>query len=186
MGVGRVPPRHFSLGNFCWPTREKGARKKGGKLEEKKENLKGKRWKIENGRGKGMKKRRGLFSLFLFFFLSFFRLSVFETTKICLGSTKMDNFYREKSYFTLGKYRKNWLCPLWKISLLRPCWALSSCPNSNRKYSMKSCIKCKPCKPIDTRLGHISIGDTAPIGRWQCANIALWIGYTIANFLKST
>ena len=68
---GRVPPRHFSPGNFCWPTREKVARKKGGKLEEKKENLKGKRWKIENGRGKGMKKRRGLF-FFVFVFLSFF------------------------------------------------------------------------------------------------------------------
>ena len=49
------------------------------------------------------------------------RKSPFEITKICLGSTKMDNFYREKSYFTPGKNRKNWLCPLWKIFLLRPC-----------------------------------------------------------------
>ena len=34
-------------------------------------------------------------------------LALFETTKICLGSTKMDNFYREKSYITPGKNREN-------------------------------------------------------------------------------
>ena len=74
---------------------ERGKREKG---EEKKENLKWMRWKIENGRGKDMKMRRGLF---------FFCLLRFETTYICLGSTKMDNFYRESLYFTPGKNREN-------------------------------------------------------------------------------
>ena len=30
-----------------------------------------------------------------------------ETTEICLGCTKMDNFYRVKAYFTLGKNGKS-------------------------------------------------------------------------------
>ena len=29
-------------------------------------------------------------------------LVTFETTKICFGCTKMGNFYREKTYFTLS------------------------------------------------------------------------------------
>ena len=33
-----------------------------------------------------------------------FCLSLFETTEICLGSTKMDNFYREKANFTPRLY----------------------------------------------------------------------------------
>ena len=42
-----------------------------------------------------MKMSRGHFDLFFFFF--FFFLSLFETTEICLGSTRMDNSYREKT-----------------------------------------------------------------------------------------
>ena len=54
-GGGRVPPRDFWLGNFCWPTRKKKARKKGkrGKnWEEKKENCKreGEKLKVEGGK----------------------------------------------------------------------------------------------------------------------------------------
>ena len=167
-------PRHFSPGNFCCPTGKKGQGKKGKREngEEKKETLKGKRWEIENGRGKGMKVSRGpfycllfvclfvcfvfvcfvlcvvfLFSLFLCLFVClffvclfvclfvfvlflfvclfvclfvFFAFSLFETTKICLGSTQMDNFHRKKSYFTPAKNQENWLCAIWKISLLRP------------------------------------------------------------------
>ena len=33
--------------------------------------------------------------------------SLFETTEICLGSAKMDNFYQEKSYFTPGNNEEN-------------------------------------------------------------------------------
>ena len=40
----------------------------------------------------------------------------FETTEICLGSTKMGNFYREKAYFTSGKNRKNDFAPSEKYS----------------------------------------------------------------------
>ena len=100
---GRVPPpRHLSPGNFCWPNgkREEGNKKKIGKSK------KG-RWKIENGRRKSykIKMRRGLF--FLFFFFSFHFSSLFKTTEICFGSTKVG-------------IQEKWLCLLWKIFLLRP------------------------------------------------------------------
>ena len=37
-------------------------------------------------------------------------------------STKMNSFCREKAYFTPGKNREKWLCPLWKnIPLTRLC-----------------------------------------------------------------
>ena len=43
-----------------------------------------------------------------------------ETTKICFGSTKLDIFYREKSYFTPRKNRENLLCPPLKNIPLTP------------------------------------------------------------------
>ena len=97
--------------HFCWPKRKPGKRGKEEREngEEKKENLKGKRWKIGNGRGKKymkLKISRGLF----------------ETAEICLGSTKMDNFYQEKILFHAGKKIEiTWLCLLWKIILLCHC-----------------------------------------------------------------
>ena len=57
-----------------------------GKEEEEKENLKVERWKLENEQ----------------------RTFLFETTEICLGSTKMDN---EKSYYTPGKIGKTDFTP---------------------------------------------------------------------------
>ena len=45
----------------------------------------------------------------------FFLASLFKTTEICLGSTKMDNFCQEKAYFTL---RKVTFPPLKNISLM--------------------------------------------------------------------
>ena len=99
----------------------------GGNGEEKKENLKGKRWKIENGRGKSMKKSRGPFSFsffFFFFFFFFFCLPLFETTEICFGSTKMDNFYQEKAYFKPGKKSRKVTLPPLKNTPLTP---LKSC-----------------------------------------------------------
>ena len=70
--------------------------------DEKKEDLK--REEVENWKCKGTttKTSRGL--------LFFFFLSLFETTEICLGSTKVDNFYREKAwYFTPGKNQEKLL-----------------------------------------------------------------------------
>ena len=68
---GRVPPWHFSPGNFCWPTRKKRGKEEREKREngeEKKEHLKGKgkRWKIEN---KGENGWKWIEDFFLFFWL---------------------------------------------------------------------------------------------------------------------
>ena len=103
---GQSAPWHFSPGTFYWPTWKKGQGRRG-KRRGKKENLKGKGWKIENGRGNGMSMSRGLF---------FLCLSLFETTGICLGSTKIDNFHWEKSYFTRGKIGKTDFAPSEKFS----------------------------------------------------------------------
>ena len=43
-----------------------------------------------------------------FFFLC---LLLFETTGICLGCTKMENYYREKAYFTTAKIMKSYFAP---------------------------------------------------------------------------
>ena len=49
----------------------------------------------------------------------FFFFSLFQMTKICFGSTKMEIFYREKAFHVGEKIRKNDY-PLRKIFLLRP------------------------------------------------------------------
>ena len=115
----RVPPWHFSPENFCWPTWKRGVRKKG-KMERKRMKIsKGRRkiWKGRCGNWNGKRKREEKKyenEAEDFFFL----LSLFETTKICLGCTKMVNFYWEKAYFTPGKNQEKWLCPFCKILLL--------------------------------------------------------------------
>ena len=78
--------RDFWPGNSCWPTGKKEARKKREKGGKKVENWKRNEEKLEN-----------------FFF--FFCLSLFKTTKICFGSTKMEIYYREKA-FHAGKKKK--------------------------------------------------------------------------------
>ena len=61
--------------------------------------------------------RIGPFS-FLFFFLFFsFCLSLFKTTKICFGSTKLVIFYKEKAFHAEKKTGKMTLPPLKNISL---------------------------------------------------------------------
>ena len=57
---GKVPPRDFWPGNFCWPTRkgEKSSKEKRETGAEKKEKLKKGRWKIGNGRRKSDKLRK--------------------------------------------------------------------------------------------------------------------------------
>ena len=50
----------------------------------------------------------------------FFFFSLFKTTKICFGCTKMEIFYREKAFHAgPGKNQEKWLCPIRKIFLLR-------------------------------------------------------------------
>ena len=78
-------PRHFSPGNFCWPTVKMRQGRKG-KWKRKEGKSKRGSWRIENGRRKRYKMRRGPFHA---------------------GGKKN---------------QEKWLCPLWKIFLLRP-WA---------------------------------------------------------------
>ena len=85
---GSVTPRDFRQGKFCWPTGKKEARKKckRGKMKKKickivKGKVENWKWRIEKFKNEGR----------TFFF------SLFKTTKICFGSTKMEIFYREKS-----------------------------------------------------------------------------------------
>ena len=90
-GRGAECPLTFFNGKFLMTYREK----LDGKEEEEKENLKVERWKLENEQ----------------------RTFLFETTEICLGSTKMDN---EKSYYTPGKIGKtDFTPPPLKIFLFR-------------------------------------------------------------------
>ena len=78
---------------------------------EKKENWKGRR-KMKIGRGKGMKISRGL--LFFFFFFCF---SLCDTSKICLGSTKMEISTGKKSILRQENRWKVTLPPLKNIPL---------------------------------------------------------------------
>ena len=101
-GREQSAPWHFSPGNFCWSTGKKGARKKGKMEMKRRENLKGKRWKIENGREKGYEnEQRTIYFLsffsflsffFLFFFFFFFACHFLKPLKFVWGSPKMDNF----------------------------------------------------------------------------------------------
>ena len=90
----------------------KGKSRKEGKFERVEEE----NWKCK---GKTMKMWKWVEDLI---FLSFFPLLVFfEVTKICLGSTKMEIFYREKAYFTPGKkIRKSDFAPSEKNIPLTP------------------------------------------------------------------
>ena len=53
-------------------------------------------------------------------FFFFFWLSLFETTEICLGSTKYGNFYQEKKAFGVGKKSGKVTLPLLKNIPLMP------------------------------------------------------------------
>ena len=77
---------------------KEGKSKEGGKL------------KMEGG--KSNKMRRGLF-----FFFFFFCFSLFKTTKICFGSTKMGIFYQEKTFHAGKKSGKITLPPFKSIPL---------------------------------------------------------------------
>ena len=119
---------------FLVTYQEKRGMKKGENGEEKKENKK-RGWKIENGRRKSYKMRRG--PLFFFFFFLFF-FSLFKTTEICFGSTKMGVFCWKKAFHTGGKNQEKWLCPSEKYSSYTPV-------SSRYKPSMKE-ISFSGCK----------------------------------------
>ena len=62
--------------------------------------------------------KRGTFSFFFFFFFfSFFFFSLFKTTEICFGSTKMGIFYWKKAFHAVKKIRKNDFAPLKNVPL---------------------------------------------------------------------
>ena len=61
-------PRHFSPGEFLLTYRRKRGKEKKRKMEKKEGKSKKGRWKIENGRRKSYKMRRGFFFSFLFTF----------------------------------------------------------------------------------------------------------------------
>ena len=112
MGI-RVPPWHFSLGNFCWPTGKREARRKRENAEEKKEN-----WKRKGGKLK-MEGRRVTIQneerTFFFFLLLTFQ----KPLKFVLGlpNTKMGIFYREKAFYAGKKSGKMTWPPLKNIPL---------------------------------------------------------------------
>ena len=103
---GRVPPRDFWPGNFCWRIRKKEARKNGKRgenWEEKKENCKREGGKLEMEVGKVIKRGEDLvFCLFVcLFWFFFFAFHFWKRRKFVLGLRKWD-FYTGKKHFTLG------------------------------------------------------------------------------------
>ena len=93
---------------FLLTYQEKRGKEKRENWEEKKEN-----WQREGGKLKMevVKVIKWGEALFFFFFSSFFFFffcfSLFKTTEICFGSTKMEIFYREKAFHVGKKIRKN-------------------------------------------------------------------------------
>ena len=70
--------------------------------EEKRENEAEKKENRKREGGKLKMEEEKLQNEEVFFFFFFFDFSLFKTSEICFGSTKMGIFYREK-YFTPGK-----------------------------------------------------------------------------------
>ena len=105
---GQSAPQRLLTGKVLVTYREKEAgnkKEKDAKWRRKEGKLSKGSWKIENGSRKCSKMRRGpYFFVFVFvfvcflFFVSFFLLSLFKTTKICFGSTKIEIFYWEKAF----------------------------------------------------------------------------------------
>ena len=157
-GRGKVPPRNFSMGNFCWPTGKKGARKKGKKGVRKwkggGKEAKLEREEVENWKCKGIGMKMSRSPPFFFFCLS-----LFETTQICSGSTKMDKFARKNHISHREKNQENWLCPLWKIFFLHPWWRESEDINRKRLFPK---IKLIPISHIQVTLDYVySVGITS-------------------------
>ena len=122
---GQSAPWHFSPGNFYWPTGKREGRKKG---------KWGKRRKIEKREGGKLKiVQYEDFVLFCFVFFGGGLFSLFKTTEICFGSTKMGIFYREKAFHAVKKSGKMTL-PLWKIFILRPWKKVLYCKKGKARF----------------------------------------------------
>ena len=107
-GGGRVPPRDFRPGNFCWPTGKKEARKKekGVKIEKKRRKIvKG---KVENWKWK-VEKLQNEERTFFFFFLAF------QNHYNLFWVYQNENFLLGKSISRREKNQEKLLCPLRKI-----------------------------------------------------------------------
>ena len=145
-GGGECPQRLLS-GNFLLTYREKRGKEKMENGADKKEIEKGK-VESENWRKKSYKMWEDFVGgcggvcvfVFVFVFLFvclflclfvclfvclFFAFSLFKTTGICFGSTKMGIFYRQKAFHDRKKSEKMTLAPLKNI-LLRP-WQQGTC-----------------------------------------------------------
>ena len=117
-GRGQSTPQWLLTGKFLLTCLEK----RGENWEEKEKRKK--EGKLKKGRWKSYKMRREPFQNEEGTF--FFCFSLFKTTKICFGSTKMEIFYRKK-HFTLGeKNHEKWLRPLRKMFPLCPWWQFCS------------------------------------------------------------
>ena len=87
--------------------------KKGKGVEIEKKRMKIVKGKVENWKWKVEKWGEA-------FFFFFFCLSLFKTTKICFGSTKVVIFYQEKAFHAGKKIRKNDFAPSEKFSCYAP------------------------------------------------------------------
>ena len=134
---GRVPPRDFWPGNFCWRIGKKEARKKGKRSENWEEKVENWKWKQEHVRKRGE-------DLFFFFFF-FFCFSLLKTMKICFGSTKMGIFYREKAFHAGKKIWKNDFAPSEKYACYAPgpCM-MTKCYINFWLHSFRSVYECFP------------------------------------------
>ena len=131
---GHSAPQHFHREiSADLPGKERQGKR--GQWRRKEGKSKKGRWKIENGRGKSYKMRRGplcfffCFVLFLFvfclFFFFFFAFHFSKPLKFVLGLPKWEFSIGEKHFTPGKKNQEKWLCPLWKIFLLRLCLCTS-------------------------------------------------------------
>ena len=109
-GRGQSAPRHFSPGNFCWPTRK---RERQGKMEKKKKRRKIKESGKFEMEGKKLQNEK---RTFFFFFFCFF---TFQNHWNLFWVYQSGNFLPGKSISLRERNREKRLCPLWKILLLR-------------------------------------------------------------------
>ena len=106
---GRVPPRDFWPGNSA----DLLGKERQGKMEQKRRKIeKGKmeKWKWKEEKLQNAERT--------FFFL--FCCSLFKTTEICFGSTKIGIFYREKAFYTGKEIGKDYFVPSEKCSSYAP------------------------------------------------------------------
>ena len=115
-------------GKFLLTYWEKRDKEKKGKWSRREGKSKTGKWKIENGRRESYKTRRG------FFF--FFGLSLFKTTKICFGSTKMQIFYWEKASGVIGRGMGGRVPP-------RDFWPGNFCWRIGKKEARKKVKRCE-------------------------------------------